>query len=139
MMDYNYLGGTHMIRGIDSILLFAVNAKKLAVFYREKVGINVKLMGVLDGKDEAYNAHWKQGSDLAIIDHSEVKGKNKQPERYMVNFEVDDIEKEVARMKKEKIKLITDIYHVEDYGQIATFEDIEGNYFQFVQVRPNKK
>jgi predicted enzyme related to lactoylglutathione lyase len=96
-------------------------------------------MGEMEGGDEVYGAHWKQGSDLAIVDHSKVTGKNRQPERYMINFEVDDIEKEVARMKKNKVKLVTDIYHVENYGRIATFEDIEGNYFQFVQVRPNKK
>ena len=53
----------------------------------------------------------------------------------MINLEVDDIEKEVERLKKAKVKLIQDIYHIEDYGKIATFEDIDGNYFQLVQVR----
>ena len=39
-------------------------------------------------------------------------------------------------VKKNKGKLVADIYHVEDYGKIATFEDIDGNYFQLAQVRP---
>jgi predicted enzyme related to lactoylglutathione lyase len=53
----------------------------------------------------------------------------------MINLEVDDIEGEVARLKKKKVKVIAGIYHIQDYGYIATFEDPDGNYFQFVQVR----
>jgi len=125
-----------MIRGIESVLLFSQDAKKLAAFYREKVGIKIELMGEMgDEGDEVYGTGWKKGSDLAIIDHSKVKGKSSQPERYMINFEVDDIEGEVKKVKGNGVKLIQDIYHVEDYGHIATFEDIDGNYFQLVQVR----
>ena len=54
------------------------------------------------------------------------------------NLEVYDIEKEVKRLKKNGVKLVKDIYHVEGYGCIATFEDIGGNYFQTVQVRAKK-
>ena len=53
----------------------------------------------------------------------------------MFNLEVDDIEKEVKRLKHARAKLVQDIYHIEDYGKIATFEDVDGNYFQLVQVR----
>ena len=69
------------------------------------------------------------------LHHSKIKGKNKQPERYMINFEVKNIEEAVGKLKKNKVKMVADIYHVQDYGQIATFEDIDGNYFQLVQVR----
>ena len=57
----------------------------------------------------------------------------------MFNLEVDDIKKEVARLKKSKVKLVEDIYHIEEYGFVATFQDVDGNYFQFVQIRPNSK
>lgn len=53
----------------------------------------------------------------------------------MLNIEVDDEEKEVKRLKDAGVKMVADIYHVEGYGHIATFEDVDGNYFQFVQVR----
>ena len=72
---------------------------------------------------------------LYILDHSKAKGQSKEPFRVMFNLEVDDIEKEVKRLKGAKVKLITGIYHVPDYGLIATFADPEGNYFQFVQTR----
>ena len=56
----------------------------------------------------------------------------------MINFEVDKIEPEVERVKKAGAKLIQEIYHVESYGYIATFEDIDGNYFQLVQVQASE-
>jgi len=31
--------------------------------------------------------------------------------------------------------LVQDTYHIEGYGYISTFEDVDGNYFQLVQVR----
>jgi predicted enzyme related to lactoylglutathione lyase len=88
-----------------------------------------------DAGDKVYGFSTKGGSDFVVMDHSEVKGKNKDPTRYMINFEVDDIEKEVSRLKKFRVKLLADIYHIENYGHVATFEDPDGNYFQIVQIR----
>ena len=129
-----------MIRGIDGITLFSQNASKLAKFYTETVGLKSTgefVMG--EGKKESsvYMFEFSKTSDFAIIDHSKVKGKNKNPERYIINFEVDDIKKEVARLKRKKVKGVAETYHVEGYGWIATFADPEGNFFQMVQVRPS--
>jgi len=38
-------------------------------------------------------------------------------------------------LKKAGVKVVAEIYHVEGYGWLATFEDLDGNYFQLVQVR----
>lgn len=127
-----------MIKGIDAVTLFSENATKLAKFYEEKVGLKASgefVMG--EGKNETnvYMFEYKKGSDFGIIDHSDVKGKNKNPDRYLINFEVDDIKKEVAKLKSNKVKVVKDTYHVEMYGWIATFVDIDGNYFQLVQVK----
>lgn len=125
-----------MVRGVDSVTLFSANAKKLADFYKTKVGLKCTVEAEMGEKGEGlYGFEFKKGSGFYIIDHSKVKGRNKQPERYIINFEVDNIEKEVKRLEKEKVKKIQDIYHVEDYGYIATFEDSDGNYFQLVKVR----
>jgi len=127
-----------MIRGLDSVTLFSENAKKLAKFYKDKVGL--KTSGVYemgDNGDEAYMYEFKGTSGLSIIDHSKVKGKNRNPDRFIFNLEVDDIKKMVPVLKKAGVKMIAEIYHVEGYGWIATFEDLDGNYFQLVQVRPN--
>ena len=128
-----------MIIGIESILLFSEEAKKLVDFYKEEVGLKVTNEFMMGEKDEVYEFKMKQGTPLYIIDHSKVKGMNKQPERFMFNLEVDDVEKETKKLKKNKVKLIRDIYHVEGYGYISTFADPDGNYFQLVQVKPTKK
>lgn len=128
-----------MIRGIEGILLGSQNAKKLANFYAKTVGLiltNEYEMG--ENNEKGFEFAIKGSTGLYIMDHSEVKGKNKNPERIILNFEVDDIEKEVKRLKRAKVKIKQDIYHIEGYGLIATFVDPDGNFFQFVQVRaPN--
>lgn len=125
-----------MIRSIDGIMLSSSDAKKLSAFYRDTVGLKVTMEAEMgDGKNKVYGFSTKGGSDFVVMDHSKVKGKNPHPERYIINFEVDDIEAEVKRMKSAKVKLIQDIYHIQEYGQVATFEDPDGNYFQVVQIR----
>lgn len=125
-----------MIKGLESLTLFSAHAKTLANFYKEKVGLKIKFEGVMGENDEEiYQLDVGKGIELYIIDHSKVKGKNKEPERTIFNLEVDDIEKEVKRLDKAGVKKIKDTYHIEGYGYIATFEDADGNYFQLAQVR----
>ena len=124
-----------MIRGMEAILLSSGDGQKLADFYREKVGLKqTQVMEMGENGEKGFEFELT-GVNLYIMDHSEVKGKSHDPSRIMFNLEVDDIEKEVARLDKEGVKKVQDIYHVEGYGLIATYEDIDGNYFQFVQIR----
>lgn len=124
-----------MIRGFEGTLLSSEDAKKLAEFYRDVVGLKIKQE--FEGEDGVmgFEMDTGAGSGLYINAHDKVKGKNKEPERIILNLEVDDIEKEFDRMKKENVKVVQETYHVEGYGLIATFEDPDGNYFQFVQIR----
>ena len=126
-----------MIRALEAVILSSENAKKLAEFYREKVGLvqgQEKEIG--DKGEKGYDFELK-GASLYILDHSDIKGKNSQGPRVMFNLEVDDIEKEAKRLNNADVKKVQDIYHVEGYGLIATFEDPDGNYFQLVQIRAN--
>ena len=125
-----------MIRGIESIILFSESAKRLAKFYREVVGLKQTMAAEMGENNENYfGFKIGKGPELGIMDHSKVKGKNKNPERMIFNLEVDDIKKEAKRLIRAKAKKVQDIYHVEGYGYIATFADVDGNYFQIVQVR----
>lgn len=125
-----------MIRALESILIGSENATKLAKFYREVVGLKQgQEMEMGENGEKGFDFSLPKGSGLYILDHSDVKGKNSQPQRIFFNLEVDDIEEEVKRLEKEGVKKVQDAYHVEGYGLIATFEDPDGNYFQFVQVR----
>ncbi|EKD61974.1 MAG: hypothetical protein ACD_52C00327G0003 [uncultured bacterium] len=127
-----------MIKGIESVTLFSENAKKLADFYSKKVGLKVSMEAEMGDKGEKlFGFEFASSSGFYVVDHSRVRGKNKNPERMIVNFEVDDIKKEVKKLYKAKVKKIQEIYHIESYGWIATFEDVDGNYFQLVQIRPS--
>lgn len=126
-----------MIKGIESIILFSEDAKALAEFYQEKVGLKLTVEAEVGEKgEELYGFEF--GSDkpaLYMMDHSEVKGKNEEPDRIIFNLEVEDIEEEVKKLDEAGVKKIADTYHVQNYGLIATFQDIDGNYFQLVQIR----
>lgn len=125
-----------MIKKIEAILLFSDNPRRLAEFYQDKVGLkmtNEFEMG--EENEEGFAFEELEGCSLYISHHSKVRGKNTQHDRIMFNLEVDDIEVEVKRLEGKHVKKVQDIYHVEGYGQIATYEDPDGNYFQLVQVR----
>ncbi len=125
-----------MIRGIEGILLGSQNAQKLADIYEKTVGLKLtNEFETGENNEKGFEFAVKGSAGLYIMGHSEVKGKNKNPERMLINFEVDDIEKEVKRLKKARVKVQQDIYHIEGYGLIATFVDPDGNFFQFVQIR----
>lgn len=128
-----------MIHGIDAVTIFSENAEKLAKFYTEKIGLKATgeyIMG--EGKDETsvYDFSFKDGSSFGIIDHKDIKGKTKEPKRVLINFETGDIKLEMKKLKRNKVKIVQDVYHIEMYGWVATCEDPDGNYFQMVQVRP---
>lgn len=126
-----------MVTGIEAVYIGSTNAKKLAEFYRDTVGLSLTQSYEMGGQGEnGYAFTFKAGSGLYIMDHSAVKGKSPQPDRMMVNLEVDDIETLVKKLKEAKVKIVKDLYHIQDYGLVATFEDPDGNYFQLVKTRP---
>src|SRR3990172_2036033 len=117
-----------MILGIESILIGSSDGKKLGSFYKDVLKLKVS-EEMEFGEDKSYGIGFNlgKGAGLYVMDHSKVKGKSKLPDRVMFNLEVDDIEKEVKRLKKAKVKIVADIYHVENYGYIAAFADPDGN------------
>ena len=125
-----------MIRGLDGIQIFSEDATKLAKFYEEKVGLKIKEEYEMGDNGETYvEMDIGEGSGVAIVDHSKVKGKNKDPLRSTFNLEVKDIEESVKELDSAGVKKIKNTYHIEGFGFIAIFEDIDGNYFQLVQIR----
>lgn len=126
-----------MIKGLESISLFSENAKNLADFYREKVGFKLTMEAEIGNKGEnLYGFEFEKGPGLYIMDHSKIKGKQREPERIIFNLEVENIEEEVKKLDTAGVKKIQDTYHMQNYGYIATFEDLDGNYFQLVQIKP---
>ena len=126
-----------MIKRIDGVNLYTENAQKLADFYIDKVGMKMTMEGDMGDNEKFFVFEYGKEANFFIMTHSKVKGKNTNPERYLINFEVEDIDKEIGKLKRAGVKVIKEMYHLESYGYIATFEDIDGNYFQLVQVKSN--
>lgn len=131
-------GENEMILGLEAVSISTSNAKKLAEFYKKTVGLKQQSVWENSENGEEGYQFTAGKNNIYIMDHSKIKGKAKDANRILLNIEVDDIEKEVKRLKKAKVKVVADIYHMEGYGLIATLKDPDGNYFQFVQVRAGK-
>ncbi len=110
--------------------------KKLAEFYEK----------VFDKKPDWNDGNWygwQVGNvNLTIGEHSEVKGKAKEPQRIILNFETYEVKTEFERIKKEaKAKVIKAPYNPGEAEEmeIATLADPDGNYFQLMSPWDNSK
>jgi len=94
----------------------------LAKFYE-------KVLGKPDWEDGGWYG-WKVGNTyLHISEHSEVKGKAKEPQRVILNFETKQVKRQFEKIKELGAKVIKEPYEM-DGGWVATFADPDGNYFQ---------
>lgn len=107
-----------------SLLIFSEDPKSLADFYTK----------VLDRDPDWDDGDWYgfqlEGSSLGIGPHSEVKGKNPNPQRIMFNLRTEDVARDFERIKALGAKVIAEPYQPGGNMWIATFADPDGNYFQ---------
>ena len=123
-----------MVKNFESIIISSGNATKLAKFYKEKVGLKQSWDAMM-GKNQNVYGFTIGKMDLVVMDHSKVKGKNKNGMQVMFNLEVDNIEKDFTKLKRAGVKVVAPTYHIEDWGYVATFADLDGNYFQLVKTQ----
>jgi predicted enzyme related to lactoylglutathione lyase len=116
----------------NSLLVSSENPKVLSEFYGK----------VLDKKpdmdDGGYLGFLVGSGFITIGPHDKVKGKNKNPEQIIINFETTDVKGEFKRIKDLGTTVVTEPY---DMGGmwIATFADPDGNYFQLISPWEPKK
>lgn len=80
---------------------------------------------------------WQIGSAyFAILDHSEMGGKTKDPGRVMLNFETTQVKEEFDRVRSLGAAVIRAPYEMGG-GWVATLADPDGNYFQLVTPMPS--
>lgn len=113
----------------NSIMIGSHQPKVLGEFYKK----------VFDKKPDMEDGGWygwQVGSCFFNVgEHSEVKGKAKEPQRVILNFETDEVKEEFERIKKiDGIKVIKAPYEMEGMEGlwIATLADPDGNYFQLM-------
>ncbi len=112
---------------LNSVMIGTHQPKILAAFYE------AVLQKVPDMRDGDWSG-WMVGSAfLSIGAHSEVKGKAKEPQRVIFNFETEDVKGEFERIKEiEGAEVIKEPYNPDETSEmlIATLADPDGNYFQ---------
>lgn len=112
----------------NSILLSSDNTREMIAFYTK----------VFDKKPEWAEEDWagfQVGNGFfSIGPHDKVKGKSKQPERILFNFETPDVSLEFDRIKELGANVVAQPYEMKGMKGmwIATFSDPDGNYLQLM-------
>lgn len=110
---------------LSSVSVGSNQPKVLAEFYEK----------VFEKKPDMNDGEWwgwlVGKTFFSVYEHSEVKGKAKEPQRVIVNFETEKVKEEFERIKKLGAKVIKEPYEMGGMW-IATFSDPDGNYFQLM-------
>ncbi len=111
----------------NSASIGTLQSKALVAFYQ---GVFGKAPDMAD-TEQGFHA-WQVGkSYFMILDHSEMKGKTKDPGRIMLNFETPQVRQEFERLKALGAGVVKAPYQIGN-NWIATLSDPDGNYFQLV-------
>ena len=108
---------------LSSIMIGSENPDLLAAFY-------TKVLGKPDWAENGWYGWDLGGTYLHIGKHSEVKGKSREPQRILVNFETKQVKRQFAKARDLGATVIKEPYEMEG-GWVATLADPDGNYFQF--------
>ena len=118
----------------NSILIGSEDPQRLVDYY-------TKLFGQPTMSEGGYTG-WQIGSGFFTVGpHSEVKGKNAQPGRFLWNIETADVKGEFDKMKAAGAIVVREPYSFEGYPDawIATLADPDDNYFQLMTpMDPNQ-
>ena len=110
---------------LNSIMIGSMQPKVLAEFYEKVFGKPA------DWTEDSWYG-WQVGSTYFNVgEHSEVKGKAKEPQRGILNFEAKEVKEEFGRIKGLGAEVIQEPYEMQG-SWIATFADPDGNYFQLM-------
>jgi predicted enzyme related to lactoylglutathione lyase len=102
---------------------------KLIEFYRDVVGL-------APNPDYGEGAFDAGGTAFFVDGHSKTKGATKEPQRVLINFFVDDLGREQARLASQGVEFIRSAGREEWGGVISTFLDPDGNYCQLIEFKP---
>ncbi len=116
---------------LNSIMIGTKQSKAMVAFYEKVLG---KPADMTD--DESGFFGWQTGGTyFAILNHSEMGGKTKDPGRIMLNFETSQVKEEFDRIKGLGATVVQAPYQMGE-GLIATLADPDGNYFQLFTPMP---
>ena len=104
--------------------------KRLGDFYRDVV----QLPPNTQVGEHAFKVG--EGATFTIDGHSETKGPAKEPHRALINFFVDDLKAEQARLEAQGVQFIRKEGREFWGGVISTFLDPDGYCAQLIEFKP---
>lgn len=123
-----------MFKSISALLIWSGDYRKLAGWYQEKFGFQT--IEELDHPQDTGIALRVGESYLWIGQHSEVRGKNKDPFRIMFNISVDSVEKTYNELVARGVNFIAKPFKAPTFDKyFATFEDLDGNIGQLIGLK----
>ena len=115
-----------MLTRIHSVLIWTQDVKRLVIFYRDVLGLRPEM------ETDDFTVFGLDGAQLGVGAHSQVKGRSRDPDRVMVNFQVEDCRAEFGRLRERGVEFVREPGD-EDGMIIATFLDPDGNTLQLFQ------
>lgn len=110
---------------LRTIMIGTDNLQAMAEFYG-------KVFDKPEDMSEGGMHGWVSNNNfLGIMEHSEVHGSAKEPQRLIFSFETKEVESEFNRLKEAGATVIKEPYQMGP-AWIATLADPDGNYFQLV-------
>jgi predicted enzyme related to lactoylglutathione lyase len=103
--------------------------ERLREFFRNVVGLS-------DDYPDLGNPFLAGGTSIYVSEHSEVHGPTQEPARIMINFFIDDLAAEQARIEGHGVKFIRSAGREPWGGVISTFADPDGSYLQLIEMQP---
>ncbi len=119
---------------LSAVMLSSESPRELGKFYRDVVGLKMNSEEEWSETEYGMDLDLGNGVSMYVSSHSEVKGKNENPSRFILNIEAEDIDVQTEEIKERGAKLVKEPYDIEGFGRIATFEDLDGNYFQLIKL-----
>lgn len=118
------------LHGVSGILIWtsADNFPAMLTFYRDVLRLQPR-----STRDGFVNFAWGDFR-LTVAVHDEVRGKNEDPLRIMVNFAVGDIQRAYERLGSAGVNFSRTPEQESWGGWIATFQDPDGNTLQLLQT-----
>lgn len=110
---------------LNSVMISSEDPEPLVAFYTKVFGEPGWTGGGFTG--------WKAGNGHVMVGpHSEVKGPNEMPGRFIFFLETEDVQAEFDRLKELGATVQQEPYRPGEApdGWLATLADPDGNYFQ---------
>ena len=116
-----------MIEGVAGVIIWTDSMERLLPFYRDKLGLTPHSV-------HADFASFSFGEvRLSIGLHSQIVGRNKEPQRIMVNLGTKHIEDLYRSLTKRGVEFVRPPELEHWGGWVATFRDPDGNLLQLLQ------